>query len=80
MHAYYSRASAPPLIDWGLLPPRLSSLPFYANQNATQRHFAALGSDVRALLAPPSVAALQAKLDQGYSNVESVLSKVRHLV
>lgn len=32
------------------------------------------------LLAPESVALLEAKLNQGYSNVESLLSKVRHLV
>lgn len=64
-----------------LSPGRLAAEPFYAAQpNAAQRQFEALEYDVAALLSPESVEALEGQLDQGYSNVESLLSKLRHLV
>ena len=80
MHTYVSRASVPALTDWVLHPPRLSSDPFYGSTtNLVQQHFEGLGSDVGRLLEAESVAALEAKLPGNYSNVESILSKVRHL-
>lgn len=77
MHTYFSRQSVSPLIDWGLIPSRLSSDPFFANQCAAQKHFAALGSNIDAML--QDEVALRDKLTGGYSTTESVLSKIRHL-
>ena len=80
MHTYISRSSVPALTDWVLYPQRFSSDPFFCSTtNAVQKHFESLGSNVKRLLAADSVRELEKILPGHYSNVESVLSKVRHL-